>query len=69
MHEIDDIFKISKSSIENHLHQLDYVSHFDVWVSHKLRGQGVGGGPNCDREWKVDTIQYCGMEEIVGPVK
>ena len=43
MHEIDDIFKISKSSIENHLHQLDYVSHFDVWVSHKLRGQGVGG--------------------------
>ena len=45
MHEIDDIFKISKSSIENHLHQLDYVSHFDVWVSHKLRGQGVGGVP------------------------
>ena len=32
--EIDDI--ISKSSVENHLHQLGYVIHFDVWVPHKL---------------------------------
>ena len=34
--EIADRLKISKSSIENHLHQLDYVNHFDVWVPHKL---------------------------------
>ena len=36
MQEIADILKISKSSIENHLHQLGYVHHFDVWVPHKL---------------------------------
>ena len=34
--EIGDIFKISKSSIENHLHQFGYVHRFDVWVPHKL---------------------------------
>ena len=34
--EIADILKISKSSVENHLHQLGYVNHFDVWVLHKL---------------------------------
>ena len=34
--EIADIVKISKSSFENHLHQLGYVNHFDVWVPHKL---------------------------------
>jgi hypothetical protein len=31
-----DIFKISKSSNENHLHQLGYVNCFDVGVPHKL---------------------------------
>ena len=36
MWEIAVIPKISKSSVENHLHQLGYVHHFDVWVSHKL---------------------------------
>ena len=30
--EVADILKISKSSAENHLHQLGYVHHFDVWV-------------------------------------
>ena len=30
--EIADIFKISKSSTENHLHQLAYANRFDVWV-------------------------------------
>ena len=30
--EIANILKISKSSVENHLHQLGYVNHFDVWV-------------------------------------
>ena len=34
--EIADILKISKSSIENHLHQLGYANCFDVWVPHKL---------------------------------
>ena len=34
--EIAGILKISKSSIENHLHQLGYVNRFDVWVPHKL---------------------------------
>ena len=34
--EIANILKISKSSIENHLHQLGYVNCFDVWVPHKL---------------------------------
>ena len=31
-----DIFKTSTSSVENHLHQLGYINHFDVWVPHKL---------------------------------
>ena len=35
--EIADILKISKSSVENHLHQLGCVNHFDVWVPHKLK--------------------------------
>ena len=34
--EIGNTLKISKSSIKNHLHQLGYVNHLDVWVSHKL---------------------------------
>ena len=33
--EIADILKISKSSAENHLHQLGYVNCFDIWVPHK----------------------------------
>ena len=33
--EIANILKISKSSIENRLHQLGYVNRFDVWVPHK----------------------------------
>ena len=34
--EIVDVLKISKSSAENHLHQLGYVNRLDVWVSRKL---------------------------------
>ena len=34
--EIANIFKISKSGVENHLHQLGYVTCFDVWGPHKL---------------------------------
>ena len=33
--EIANILKTSKSSVENHLHQLGFVNHFDVWVPHK----------------------------------
>lgn len=29
--EMANILGIFKSSIENHLHKLDYVSHFNVW--------------------------------------
>ena len=36
MWEIADILKISKSSVENYLHQPGYVNRFDVWVPHKL---------------------------------
>ena len=35
--EIANILKISKSSLENHLHQLGFINHFDVWVPHMLR--------------------------------
>ena len=36
MQEIADILKISKTSAENHLHQLGYMNRFDVRVPHKL---------------------------------
>ena len=39
--EIANILKISKSSIENHLHQLGYVNHFDVWVPHKFNDKNL----------------------------
>ena len=34
--EIANRLNISKSSVENHLHQLGYAHRFDVWVPHKL---------------------------------
>ena len=34
--EIANRLKISKSSTENYLHQLDYVNGFDIWILHKL---------------------------------
>ena len=34
--EIADILKIPKSSAENHLHQLGYDNHSDVWASQNL---------------------------------
>ena len=37
MREIANILKISKSSTENHLHQLGYVNHFHVWAPHKRK--------------------------------
>ena len=35
--ETADMFNISKSSTENHLHQLGYVNQFGVWVPHKRK--------------------------------
>ena len=37
--ETADILEISVSSVENHLHWLGYVNHFDVWVPRKLNKQ------------------------------
>ena len=37
--EIADILKLSKSSIENHLHCLGYVNDFHVCVPRKLSGK------------------------------
>ena len=34
--ETTDILKISKSCIQNHLHQRGYINRFDVWVPYKL---------------------------------
>ncbi|XP_032687793.1 histone-lysine N-methyltransferase SETMAR-like [Odontomachus brunneus] len=34
--EIADVFQILKSSVENYLHQLSYVSRLDVWVPREL---------------------------------
>ena len=41
MREIAAILKISKSSTENHLHQLGYVHRFDVWVPRKLSEKDI----------------------------
>ena len=41
MREVADILKISKSSVENHLHQLGYMNHFDVWVPYKLSEKNI----------------------------
>ena len=46
--DIPDILRISKSSIESHLHRLDYVNQFEVWVSHKL-----------SKETLLDLISAC----------
>ena len=46
--EIADIFKISKSSTEKHLHQLGYVTRFHVWVPRKLSGKNLARISACD---------------------
>ena len=50
--EIADILIISKSSIENHLHQLGYVNRFDVWVPHKLSKKNLDRISACDSLFK-----------------
>ncbi|KAL1139196.1 hypothetical protein AAG570_009255 [Ranatra chinensis] len=41
--QIADILKISKSSVENHLHQLSHVSRLDVWNLERKRSWGKRG--------------------------
>ena len=41
--EIADIPKVSKSSVEHHLHQLGYVNRFEVWVPCKLSEKNLLG--------------------------
>ena len=70
--EVASILKISRSSSENHLHQLGYVNRFDVWVdiseknlldristrdSLLKRNENIVFETNCDGWWKVDTVQ------------
>ena len=52
--EIADILKISKSSAENHLHQLGYVHCFDVWVPHNLSEKNL-----LDRISACDYLLKC----------
>ena len=46
--EIASILKISRSSNENHLHQLGYVTRFDVWVPYKLSAKNLDHISTCD---------------------
>ena len=52
--EIADILKISKSSVENHLHQLSYVHHFDIWVPHELKKKNL-----LDHIFICDSLLKC----------
>lgn len=47
MREIANILKISKTSVENYLHQLGYVSRFDVWLPHELSEKKFTGPYFC----------------------
>ena len=60
MQEIADILKISKSSVENHLHQLGYVHCFDVWVLHKLREKNL-----LDHISACDSLLKCNKKVFV----
>ena len=64
MRVIADILEISKSSIENHLHQLDYVHRIDVWVPCKLSKKNLLDHISaCDsllkRNENVSFLKYC----------
>ena len=43
MLEIADTLSISESRIEHHLHQVGYVTHFDIWVLRKLNKKSLLG--------------------------
>ena len=59
MWEIAGILKISKSNAENHLHQLGYVNHFDVWVPHKLSEKNL-----LDRISACDSLLKCNEDVL-----
>ena len=75
--EIANIFKISKSSVENYLHQLGYVTCFDVWVLCKLSETNLLDHISACNSLlkhnksisflkqvvKVDIVQECEMED------
>ena len=46
--EVASILKISRSSSENHLHQLGYVNRFDVWVLCKLSEKNLNRISACN---------------------
>ena len=48
MWEIADILKISKSSIENQLHQLGYDNHFGDYVPYKLSKKNLDHISTCN---------------------
>ena len=52
--EIAGILNISKSSVENHLHQLGYVHRFDVCVPHELSEKNL-----LDRIYTCDSPLKC----------
>ena len=55
--EIADILKISKSSVENHLHQLGYIHRFDVWVARELSEKNLlNSVPACDSLFKRNEM-------------
>ena len=58
--EIADILKLSKSSVENHFHQLGYVNCFDVWVPHKLSERNL-----LDRISACDSLLKCNDENVL----
>ena len=78
MWNIADILKISKSSAENHGLKISLVLliilmfgfHISscIFPCKSLLKHSVFK-TNCDRQWKLDTVQSCGMEEIVEQAK
>ena len=64
--EIADILKISKSSVENHLHQVGYVNCFDIWVPHKLNKKNhLDRISACDSLLKLSE-NFPFLKQIVG---
>ncbi|KAL1116692.1 hypothetical protein AAG570_005164 [Ranatra chinensis] len=60
-----DILKISKSSVENHLHQLGYVSRLDVWVPHQLsQANLIQRISICDSLWKREENELFALDLV-----
>jgi len=48
--EIAEIIDVSQKSVVNHLHTLDYVSRYDIWVPHNLSDKNL-----------MDRISICDL--------